>query len=91
MAIVVFSISVLTGILVPNLQHYIVQAQKATDYSNGALIYDAVSLVIASDDDAYYSFYNQNGGNRTAQVPERVEKKIGDETYWVWSKTSKKT
>jgi len=91
LAIVVFSISVLTGILVPNLQHYIIQAQKATDFANGALIYDSVSLVIASDDDAYYSFYNQNGGSRTAQVPERVEKNIGGETYWVWSKTNKKT
>jgi Tfp pilus assembly major pilin PilA len=91
LAIVVFSISVLTGIIVPNLQRYIIQAQKATDYANGALIYDSVSLVIASDDDAYYSFYNDNNGSRTAQRPDRVQKtyKKADgttETVWVWQK-----
>lgn len=90
LGIVVFAISVLTGIIVPYLQNYIVQAEKATDYANAALLYDDVSLVIASDDDAYFSFYNDNGGNRTAQLPQRKSytDPVTKKTVWYWDKNS---
>jgi type II secretory pathway pseudopilin PulG len=89
LGIVVFAISVLTGIIVPNLQDYITQAEKATDYANAALLYDNVSLIIASDDDAYFSFFNDRGGGRTAQVPVRKPIKKGDEIIgWYWDKSS---
>jgi prepilin-type N-terminal cleavage/methylation domain-containing protein len=83
LAIVIFAISVLTGIIVPNLQQYIEQAEKATDYANAALLYDDMSLVIASDDDAYFSFYSD--GNRSAQIPvyTTVTLKNGEKfSYW---------
>jgi type II secretory pathway pseudopilin PulG len=99
LAIVVFSISVLTGILVPNLQNYITQAEKATDYANGALLYDNIALIIASDDDAYFSFYNINdgGASRSAQMPELKTTWVdidGDgkkEEVEYWHKGSKQT
>jgi type II secretory pathway pseudopilin PulG len=70
LAIVVLGISVLTGLIVPNLQHYIEDAERATDFANAALLYDDLSLVMAADDDAYISFYSGgNDGEKTCQYP----------------------
>jgi type II secretory pathway pseudopilin PulG len=94
LGIVVFSLSILVGIIVPNLQRYIEQAEMASDYANGALIYDDISLIIASDDYAYHSFYageNDGSSTKTCQYPQIKMVKVGDEYIQTWTKDTKYT
>ena len=90
LGIVVFSLSVLAGIIVPNLQRYIEQAEMASDYANGALIYDDISLIIASDDNAYHSFYAgeyEGSGQKTCQYPQiKMVKLPSGEYVQTWTK-----
>jgi type II secretory pathway pseudopilin PulG len=92
LGIVIFSFSVLTGIIVPNLQRYIEEAEIASDYANGALIYNDVSLVISSDDDAYFSFYameydGTKKDSKECQYPQAKMVKDKDGNYiQTWTK-----
>jgi prepilin-type N-terminal cleavage/methylation domain-containing protein len=61
MGIVIFILSVLTGMIVPRLYAFIKEAEKATDISNGKLLYTATLLVVATDDDVEVSFFNTEG------------------------------
>jgi type II secretory pathway pseudopilin PulG len=93
LGIVIVMISILTGIIVPNLQSYIEDSEKASDYANAALIYNDVSLVISTDENAYLSFFGDaydGSGSKTCQYPiaEMVKDKDGN---WIqkWRKDTK--
>lgn len=97
MGIVIFIISVLAGIIIPNLTNYIKEAEKATDFANAALLYNDTLLVLMSDDDAYFSFYNimDSDSGRSAQYPVLRTKTVNidgkSQTVEYWEKSSQKT
>jgi len=63
LGIVIFSLSILTSIIVPNLQRYIEEAEIATDVANAKIVYEACMLTVSTDDDVYRSAFNQGGSN----------------------------
>jgi hypothetical protein len=67
----------------------------ASDYANGALIYDDISLIIASDDYAYHSFYageNDGSSSKTCQYPQiKMVKLANGEYVQTWTKDTKYT
>lgn len=87
MGIVIFILSVLTGMIVPRLYAFIKEAEKATDISNGKLLYTATLLVVATDDDVEMSFFNTEGagGAYNHKIPQY--KTINGEQVFVGMKT----
>jgi prepilin-type N-terminal cleavage/methylation domain-containing protein len=53
-------VSILTTIIVPNLNENIIDANKASDLSNAKLIYEDTMVVLGTNQDAALSFYNQD-------------------------------
>lgn len=64
-------VSILTSIIVPNLNENIIAANKASDLSNAKLIYEETMIVLGTNQDAAVSFYNENCST-TPQVKEPV-------------------
>lgn len=64
-------VSILTSVIVPNLNENIIAANKATDLSNAKLIYEDTMIVLGTNQEAAISFYNQNC-SITPQVKEPV-------------------
>jgi type II secretory pathway pseudopilin PulG len=53
-------VSILTSVIVPNLNEHIIDANKASDISNAKLIYEDTMIVLGTNQDAAISFYNQD-------------------------------
>ena len=60
MIVVIAIVAVLASILIPTLVGYIEDAKKANDKTIARTMYDRVQEVLATDWDAYQSFYNKH-------------------------------
>ena len=79
LGIVIFSLSVLTSIIVPNLQRYIEEAEIATDVANAKIIYEACMLTVTTDDDVFASAFNE-GGSAPGVYTEVIDPVTGEVT-----------
>lgn len=58
--VVIAIIGVLSAIIIPIVSGYVEQAKKANDKTIARTMYDRVQEVLATDWDAYQSFYNKH-------------------------------
>jgi type II secretory pathway pseudopilin PulG len=84
--VVIAIVGVLAAILVPNVSRHIEDAQKRADIENARIVYEAVNMIILTDDKAAAGFYpkESNKYGLPVTVNEGCTKEQGYETYQIY-------
>ena len=79
--VVIAIVAVLAGLLIPKATSYIKKAQMAADLENARVIYEAVSMIVLTNDAAAEGFYPQSKYKLPVTVNQNRAKSDGYESY----------